>query len=273
MDNQILKNEKIWDKLVQNNVLCSRPKYHLTPETAKAYLKNSKYFGEDLEGKNVLCLASGGGQQSFAFALLKANVTVLDFSAEQLKKDQLIAEKIGKNIRIVKSDMRDLTLFDKHEFDIIYQPYSINYIPEVEGLFDQIENVLKPNGFYDLMFHNPFVHGTWKDGAWGSQWNKDELWREKGYPLWQPYKDGALIQTVDPNWNFTNLANESVKIESPQEYKHTLSTIINGLVKRKFEILNLKEETGSQENTIPGTWEHYKSCAPPWIYLISQKRK
>jgi len=268
----MLENEKTWDKLAKNNVLCSRPKYHLTPETAKDYIKNSTYYGDDLKGKKVLCLASGGGQQSFAFALLQANVTVLDFSAEQLKRDKLVAKQLGKNIRIVKSDMRDLSMFDKHEFDIIYQPYSINYIPETEVLFDQIERVLKPNGFYDLMFHNPFVHGTWKDGAWGSQWNKDELWREKGYPLWQAYEDGTLIKTIDPNWNFMNLENEEIKIESPQEYKHTLSTILNGLIKRNFEILNIKEETCSTKDTTPGTWDHYKSIAPPWIYLISKKK-
>ncbi len=39
---------------------------------------------DEVEGKRVLCLASGGGQQSAAFALLGAEVTVFDISETQL---------------------------------------------------------------------------------------------------------------------------------------------------------------------------------------------
>lgn len=272
MNNSTNRNEELWDNLAKNGVLCSRPKYDLTVEKAKAYIGKSDFWGENLTGKNVLCLACGGGQQSIAFALLDANVTVIDFSSEQLKKDQLIANEYGKSVRIIKSDMRDLSMLTSHSFDIVYQPYSINYIPSIEEVFDEVNRVLKPSGVYDLMFHNPFVHGTWKDGCWGNEWQKEELWEGKGYPIWQPYKDGYPIKTSDPNWNFTNKENEAVKLESPQEYRHTLSTVLNGLINRGFEILNFKEETGSGENEKPGSWEHYKSCAPPWLYVISRKK-
>ena len=273
MENQIKRNEEIWDQLARADVLCSRPKLDLTPEKARAYVGKSEFYGEDLRGKNILCLACGGGQQSLAFALLGAEVTVLDFSSEQLKRDKLVAEQFGLAIRVVKTDMRDLSMFSDEEFDIVYQPYSINYIPSVGEIFDEVTRVLKPQGIYDLMFHNPFVHGTWKDGCWGRAWQADELWEGKGYPIWQPYKDGYAIQTSDPHWNFSNQKDEAVKIKSPQEYRHTLSTILNGLILRGFEIVNLKEETGSGEHAIPGTWEHYTACAPPWMYLISRKKE
>ncbi|GEM_PF-246947 len=268
---KIAKNEKLWDNLVVNDVLCSQPKLALTPEKAKAYLLNHSFYNADLSGQKVLCLASGGGQQSIGFALLDATVTVVDFSAEQLKKDRLVAEKYGKSIRCIKTDMQDLSMLSDNEFDIVYQPYSINYIPSVEKVFDEITRVLKPNGIYQLMFHNPFVHGSWKDGCWGSGWQQNELWQGKGYPIWQPYQDGYPIKTDDPNWNFTNNQNQAVKLESPQEYRHTLSTILNGLISRRFNILSLKEEVGDNLDSPPGTWEHYKSCAPPWMYLFSKK--
>lgn len=38
----------------------------------------------DVSGKNLLCLASGGGQQGPIFSALGANVTVFDNSKEQL---------------------------------------------------------------------------------------------------------------------------------------------------------------------------------------------
>lgn len=66
-------------------VPCSRPYEHLIPENAKTRLDPYNLI-DDFQGKKVLCLASGGGQQSIGFALMGAYVTVVDFSKEQLKK-------------------------------------------------------------------------------------------------------------------------------------------------------------------------------------------
>ncbi|MBK8504313.1 MAG: methyltransferase domain-containing protein [Saprospiraceae bacterium] len=266
-------NEELWDELAKNDVLCSRPWMELSAENARKYLnKNGLYF-DNLKQKSVLCLACGGGQQSIAFALLGANVTVVDFSAEQLKRDQIAADHHKLRIEILKSDMRELTALRDQTFDIIYQPYSINYIPSVEEVFDEVFRLLKPGAIYDLMFHNPFVHGTWKDGCWGNEWREDELWQGRGYPIWQPYRDGQPIKTLDPHWNFSDREDKIMKLKSPKEYRHTLSTIINGLIGRGFEILQLQEEMGLDDEAAPGTWEHYKSCAPPWLYLLSRKSR
>ena len=265
-------SEKKWDELARNGVLCSQPKLELTPEDAKNYINRNGFYANNLDGKHVLCLASGGGQQSIGFALLGANVTVVDFSEAQLEKDKLVAQKYRKQIRIVKSDMRDLSFCNDEEFDIVYQPYSINYISSVEEVFDEVARILKPNGLYDMMFHNPYVHGSWKDGCWEKEWTTEELWKGKGYPIWQPYKDGHPIKTIDPNWNFTNSDNKEISIESPQEYRHTMSTIMNGLISRGLEIIDYKEEIGLNYESQPGTWEHYKSCLPPWIYMLSKKK-
>ncbi len=266
------ENEKKWDELARNGVLCSQPKLELTPEEAKEYINRHGFYKDDFKGKNILCLASGGGQQSIAFALLGGNVTVVDFSEEQLEKDKLVSQKYQQQIRIVKSDMRNLSFCRDEEFDIVYHPYSINYIPSVEKVFDEVSRILKPNGLYDIMFHNPYVHGSWKNGCWEKEWKKEELWEGRGYPIWQPYQDGYPIKTIDSNWNFTNAKNKEIKIESPQEYRHTMSTIINGLISRGIEIVSYKEEIGSSFEDSPGTWEHYKSCLPPWIYMLSKKR-
>lgn len=272
MNSPVNDNEAIWDQLVQNGVLCSRPKFDLTPESARSYLSRNHLYGGSLAGKQVLCLACGGGQQSLAFALLGAEVTVVDFSAEQLKQDQLIAEQFQLEMQIVKTDMRDLSMFSDQAFDLVYQPYSINYVPSVTEVFDEVSRVLRPGGIYDLMFHNPYVHGTWKDGSWGSRWEQEELWQGKGYPLWQPYRDGHPIQTEDPHWNFENQADEAVRIPSPQEYRHTLATVLNGLLGRGLELLHIQEEVGTVPDAEPGTWDHYQSVAPPWLFVIGRKK-
>lgn len=265
------ENELKWDRLAENGVLCSQPKLNLTPEEAKTYINRNGFYEQDLQGKSVLCLASGGGQQSIGFTLLGATVTVVDFSQQQLEKDRLVAKEYGKHIRVIKSDMRDLSFCEDEEFDVVYQPYSINYIPEVGKVFDEVARILKPNGIYDLMFHNPYIHGSWKDGCWEKEWSNEELWNNKGYPIWQPYRDGHPIKTLDPNWNFINQNNEEVSLSSPQEYRHTMSTVINGLLSRGLVLEKYLEEVGTAYASKPGTWEHYTSCLPPWIYLLSRK--
>lgn len=49
----------------------------------------------DLKGLDLLCLASGGGQQAPIFAAAGANVTVFDNSPRQLAQDRLVAERDG----------------------------------------------------------------------------------------------------------------------------------------------------------------------------------
>jgi len=271
MDNQTKKNEELWDQMSAQGVACSRINFKMTPAQAQTNIDKYNLLGE-LKGKNVLCLASGGGQQSVAYALLGANVTVTDFSAEQLSRDSLAAQKLGLEIKIVKTDMRDLSMFQDEEFDVVHQPYSINYIPAVDQLFTEVSRVLKPRGIYHLMFHNPFVHGSWKDGSWGSEWRKSDLWREKGYPIYLPYQDGYPISVDDPTWNFENKEGKKVKLEAPQEYKHTLSTIFNSLIDKNFSILKFIEYQNEDTSEAKvGTWDHYVSVAAPWLFLWVRK--
>src|SRR5919107_5145861 len=49
----------------------------------------------DLQGADVLCLASGGGQQAPVLAAAGANVTVLDNSPKQLAQYRLAPEREG----------------------------------------------------------------------------------------------------------------------------------------------------------------------------------
>src|SRR5215211_6740428 len=60
-------------------------------------------------GADILCLASGGGQQGPILAAAGAYVTVFDNSPAQLKQDQLVAERDGLELRTVLGDMRDLS--------------------------------------------------------------------------------------------------------------------------------------------------------------------
>jgi 2-polyprenyl-3-methyl-5-hydroxy-6-metoxy-1,4-benzoquinol methylase len=63
-----------------------------------------------LPGADVLCLASGGGQQGPLLAAAGASVTVLDASPRQLEQDRAVAARDGLVIRTVEGDMADLSM-------------------------------------------------------------------------------------------------------------------------------------------------------------------
>src|SRR5471030_1111665 len=66
---------------------------------------------KQIKGKKVLCLASGGGQQGPILSAAGADVTVLDASDEQLKRDELVANRDHLKMKIIHGDMRDLSRF------------------------------------------------------------------------------------------------------------------------------------------------------------------
>ena len=104
-----------------------------------------EWFG-DLQGKKLLGLASGGGQQMPIFAALGGECTVLDYSERQLASERMVAEREGYAISIVRADMTKPLPFPDETFDLIFHPVSNCYIREVKPVWRECWRVLKPGG-------------------------------------------------------------------------------------------------------------------------------
>ena len=104
-----------------------------------------EWFG-DLQGKRVLGLAAGGGQQMPIFAALGADCTVLDYSTRQLESERKVAKREGYAIRIVRADMTRPLPFADGEFDLIFHPVSNCYVREVKPIWRECYRVLAPGG-------------------------------------------------------------------------------------------------------------------------------
>ena len=248
-------NRERWEALAQANVAYSRPMLDLTPETALELLDPHGIMGS-VKGKRVLCLCASGGQQSAAFGLLGAEVTVLDFSPTQLQRDRETAQHYGLKVETIEGDMRDLSPFTAAHFDIVWHAHSIVFIPDVTPVFSEVARVLKLGGLYRLSCHNPFVQGI-----------EERDWDGKAYPLWRPYIDGAEVESVDSNWDIGYPDGTSRRVEGPHEFRHALSPLVNGMAQHGLVMLGLWEELSTELDPQPGTWEHLKRIAPPWFTL------
>jgi ubiquinone/menaquinone biosynthesis C-methylase UbiE len=108
-----------------------------------------------LRGLKVLCLASGGGQQAPILAALGAAVTLLDASSEQLAQDRLVAERDKLPIAIVEGDMADLSAFQDESFELIFNPPSTLFVPDLAPVWRECYRVLKADGLLMTGFMNP----------------------------------------------------------------------------------------------------------------------
>jgi SAM-dependent methyltransferase len=253
MDDISAFNQSRWDELVRRGVMYGRPALDHTPESARAFLDPYGLLG-DVHGLEVLCLASAGGQQSAAFAVLGAQVHVIDLSPAMLAGDHQAAAHYGLPIDVQQGDMRDLSRYADQSFDLVWQPYSINFIPDPRPVFTEVARILRTGGRYFLQFHNPFLIGM-----------TEESWRDAGYALGLPYLDGAEIE--EPIWDFEDEQGNPVRIEGPRSFRHTLSAVLNTLIGHGFELRGLWEETSQDAGAPPGSWEHFMRVAPPWISM------
>src|SRR5690242_17165403 len=113
------------------------------------------WFPANLRGADVLCLASGGGQQGPVLAAAGANVTVFDNSPLQLAQDRAVAEREGLAIETVLGDMADLSAFPGARFGLIVHRVSNVFAPDVRPVWHEAFRVLRPGGPLLAGFMNP----------------------------------------------------------------------------------------------------------------------
>jgi ubiquinone/menaquinone biosynthesis C-methylase UbiE len=246
-------NRLRWNNLADAQVEYSRPFLSFTIEDAKKYVYRHGIL-KDVAGKQVLCLASGGGQDSVAFGLLGADVTVLDLSDVQLERDRQAAAYHGLQTKTIQGDMRDLSAFPDNHFDLVWQVYSINFVPSVMPVIREVRRILKPGGMYFLQFANPFAIGI-----------DEAKWDGQAYPLAGLYIDGEDLSGKFPEWDIKQSDGSLVKCSSPHEYRHTLGTVLNGMAGNGFILLGMWEWMKPDEDSQPGSWAHYTQVIPPYL--------
>jgi SAM-dependent methyltransferase len=183
------------------------------------------WFPEEVAGLEVLCLASGGGQQGPTLAAAGARVTVLDNSPAQLARDRQVAEREGLELQTVEGDMRDLSRFADESFDLVFHPVSNLFVPDVRPVWREAFRVLRRGGALLAGFMNPafYIFGSQEEGH-------QRL--EVKYRL--PFSDLA---------DLTDAERERVFAEDvPVEFSHTLEDQIGGQLDAGFHLTALYED-------------------------------
>ena len=236
-------NEEAWDREVERGNQWTVPVGPGVIEAARrgqweVLLTNGKpvpkaWFPE-MEGADVLCLASGGGQQGPVFAAAGAKVTVFDNSPAQLAQDRLVAERESLGLRTVQGDMRDLSAFADGSFDFVFHPASNLFVPEVRPVWAEAFRVLRSGGTLAAGFLNPanYIFDLEFADETGELRVKYEL----------PY---AAPTSLDEE-----SLRAQIEREEPLEFSHTLEDQIGGQIDAGFVISGFYEDRHGDDDPL-----------------------
>jgi SAM-dependent methyltransferase len=204
----------------------------------------------DLAGCEVLCLASGGGQQGPILAAAGATVTVFDNSPRQLAQDRLVAERDGLEIVTVEGDMRDLSAFADGSFDLIVHPVSNTFVPEVRPVWREAYRVLRPAKLC-LAAKRSSAAEPGSVGALLAGFTNPALYLFD----WDAWDEGRLeVRNRLPYSDVESLSQaqkEHYRQEAlPFEFSHTLEDQIGGQTDAGFLLAGLYEDYAGDEDDL-----------------------
>ena len=203
--------------------------------------------------RDVLCLGGGGGQQAPLMASLGCRVTLLDLSPGQLALDRTAMSKYGLSYEIVEGDMLDLSVLARRRFDLVYQPISTCYVPEVVQVYRQVASVLPIGGRYLVEHWNPFQIQLDERGRWDGE----------GYRLAHPQIAGQPVP-------FSTTTIEGAPFTA-WHYPHSFADLIGGLPRTGFSIEAVAERPPGDLGASPGTDAHLAAYIPPFIRILARK--
>ncbi len=248
-------NERLWEREVEKGCSYTIPWLDLDPEIIRKYARGTLESAPepltvmsphdvlaDVEGKDVLCLACGGGQQSAVFSLLGARVTVFDLAQGQLQRDREAAAHYGYEVRTIHGDMRDLSSLDDESFDVVYGT-ALAYVPDAREVYRQVASVLRPGGLYRTDCEQPAIRFLTWDGS--------------GYRISKPY-----IEKIER------------REDGGIEFRHYIDDIFNGLLEVGFAVTQVEDlcrDVKPDAEAQPGTWDHVRTYVGGYFVVVAQK--
>jgi SAM-dependent methyltransferase len=244
-------NRRAWDERVR------RGDWHTESAHAKdfhdplAAVDDCGWLGGNVRGQRVLCLAAGGGKHSVLFAAAGAVVTVVDLSPRMLEIDRRLAAERGLTMQAIEASMDDLSMLPGAAFEIVIQPVSTCYVPDVLAVYREVARVTAPGGLYVSQHKQP------------ASLQAEVLPMSRGYVLCEPYyRSGPLPPVMDGCLH---------REAGTMEFLHRWEELIGGLCRAGFVIEDLIEPRHGDVRSEPGTFKHRSAVVPPFVTLKARR--
>jgi SAM-dependent methyltransferase len=203
--------------------------------------------------KEVLVLGGGGGQQASLLASMGRRVTLVDLSPAQLDHDRAVAERLGLDIECVEADMCDLSALAPRRYDLVYQPVSTCYVPDVRRCYREVAGVLRPGGLY-----------------WSQHWNPLHLQLSSGH-AW----DGTAYRVEHPATDRgPRVLSGPGQTGGPAcwHYAHPFADLVGGVCEAGMVIEKFTESGEADLAAEPGSGQHMGAFFAPFYVMLARRR-
>lgn len=244
-------NRRAWDERVRRgdwHTETAREKDFIEPLAA---VDDCGWIGGNVRGKRVLCLAAGGGKHSVLFAAAGAVVTVVDLSPRMLELDRRLAAERGLQVQAIEASMDDLSMFSAAAFDVVIQPVSTCYVPDLMAVYREVARVTAADGLYISQHKQP------------ASLQAEVLPSGRGYVLSEPYyRSGPLPAVIEGCLH---------REAGTMEFLHRWEELIGGLCRAGFVLEDLVEPRHGDVRSEPGAFKHRSAFVPPFVTLKARR--
>ena len=217
--------------------------------------KSVRYYLDEIgevRGKRILNLLGSKGNKAVCFALLGADVTVVDISSENQRYALELAEEAGVIISYLVTDALDIDENQLSTFDIIILEMGVlHYFLDLNPLFNKVAKLMNETSVFILRDYHPFISKAldFENGTLaveGDYFNDNYIEVDVAYaPLLKEKQRQDLQKNVIRRW--------------------TISETINALINSRLSIQKMNEDKGigwafpkgapnGIENRLPGTY-------------------
>jgi len=243
-------NRRAWDALVRRKNRLTHPASDAEFCNPMKAIDGCGWLPPSIRGLRVLCLAAGGGKHGPLYAAAGAEVTVVDLSGEMLALDRQVAAERRLTLRTIQASMDDMPMLAQGEFDIVVQPVSSCYVPDVVKVYREVARVLCPGGIYIVQHKQPTSLQTNVAPTGG------------GYLIIEPYyRTGPLPP----------LYGTRLREEGTCEFLHRWEELLGGLCRSGFVIEDVQEPLHADPDAAPGTWGHRSRYVPPYVRIKARR--
>lgn len=243
-------NRQTWNQLADSGSLFARTATDEECRNPLRTLDGRGWLPNTVQDMEVLCLASGGGWQSVLYAAAGARVTVVDISESMLKLDQREAHRRGFSIRTLCCSMDDLSELHSRTFDIVHQPVSTCYVPDVNPVFQEIARVLRPDGIYISQHKQPVSLQI-------SHRNR----RDQFVIGVEYFHEGPLPEVADTSYRESGAT----------EYLHRLDVLVGGICRSGMVIEDFREPVRADPKAPVHHFGYRGRFVPPYLRIKARR--
>ncbi|HEY0984005.1 class I SAM-dependent methyltransferase [Schlesneria sp.] len=243
------QNRAAWDRLSDGSQFAHRATDEECLDPIKT-LDGRGWLPKSVAGMDVLCLASGGGWQSILYAAAGARVTVVDLSEGMLSLDEREAARRRLSVKTIHASMDDLSMLQDQSFDIVHQPVSTCYVPDLLRVYSEIARVCRDGGVYISQHKQP----TSAQITHRNERNHFVIGIEY-------YHEGPLPRTEDTSY----------RERGAVEYLHRWDELVGGLCRSGFVIEDLREPRRADPKAPVEHFGYRGRFIPPYVRMKARR--